>query len=39
MPDSGQEHTSDCDDGFLVSAACLDTFIASRKFRMFLGFD
>ena len=39
MPDSGQEHTADGDDGFLVPAACFYAAVTARKFRMFPGFD
>ena len=30
MPDSGQDHTTDSNDGFLVTTACFDTLIAVR---------
>ena len=39
MPDSGQEHTADGDDGFFVSTACFYAAVTICKFRMFPGFD
>ena len=33
MPDSGQEHTTDCNNGFLVSAACLNASVTEKKFQ------
>ena len=39
MPDSGQGHTADGDNGFLVSATCFYAAVTVRKFRTFLGFD
>lgn len=39
MPDSGQDHTADSNDDFLVVTACFDTLIAGGKFRMRLRFD
>lgn len=31
MPDSGQDHTTDSDDGFFMSTACFDMLIASSN--------
>jgi len=39
MPDSGQNHTTDGNDGFLVTTACFDTLVAVGKFGMLLRFD
>lgn len=39
MPDSGQNHTTDGNDGFLVTTACFNALITCNKFRMFLRFD
>lgn len=36
MPDSGQDNTTDSNDGFLVAATCFGTAITVCKFRMFL---
>ena len=39
MPDSGQEHTADGDDGFFMPAMGFDTAITICDLRMFLRFD
>ena len=39
MPDSGQEHTLDGDDGFLVTTVGFDTAVTFCNLRMFLRFD
>ena len=39
MPDSGQDHTTDSNDGFLVTTACFDMLVARGEFRMLPGFD
>ena len=39
MPDSGQDHTTDCNDGFLMTTSCFYTSITGGKFRIFLRFD
>ena len=39
VPDSGQEHMADGDDGFLVPATCFYATVTFRKYRMFFGFD
>ena len=39
VPDSGQEHTADGDDGFLVTTVGFDTAITICDLRMFLRFD
>ena len=33
VPDSGQEHTANGDDGFLVTAAGFDSAVTFTKFR------
>ena len=38
VPDSGQEHPANRDDGFLVSPASLDAAVPFAEFRMLLGF-
>ena len=35
MPDSGQDHTADGNDGFFVTTACFYTAITGNKFKMF----
>ena len=37
IPDSGQEHPANRDDGFLVSPAGLDAAIPLAKLRVLLG--
>lgn len=37
MPDNGQEHTTDCNDGFLVTTVRFYALIAVGYFGMFLG--
>ena len=32
MPDSGQDHTTDSNNGFLVTTACFDTLVAVCEF-------
>ncbi len=39
VPDSGQEHTADGDNGFFVPPPCFDAKVAYPKFRVLLGFD
>lgn len=39
VPDSGQEHFTHGDDGFLVATTSLDAVIAFTKFRMLPGTD
>ncbi len=39
MPDSGQEHTADSDDGFLVTTACFYAAVAIGDFGMLFRFD
>ena len=34
MPDSGQDHTTDGNDGFLVTTACFNALITCNKFRI-----
>ena len=36
MPDRGQEHTADSDDGFLVTTTCFYTPVTIGDFRRFL---
>ena len=38
VPDSGQEHAANGDDGFLVTAVRLDAAVANAEFRVILGF-
>lgn len=33
MPDSGQNHTTDGNDGFLVTTACFNALITCNKFK------
>ena len=37
MPDSGQDHTADGNDGFLVATACFYAPIAGSESRIFFG--
>ena len=37
--DSGQDHTTDSNDGFLVTTACFDMLVARGVFRMFPCFE
>ena len=39
VPDSGQEHAANGDDGFLVTAVRLDAAVANAEFRVILGFN
>ena len=39
VPDSGQEHLANGDDGFLVTPMRLDAAITLDKFRVILGID
>ena len=39
VPDSGQEHFANGDDGFLVTPVRLDAAITLDKFRVILGID
>ena len=39
VPDSGQEHLANGDDGFLVTPVGLDAAITLDKFRVILGID
>lgn len=39
IPDDGQEHAVNGDDGFLVTATSLDAAITYTKFRMIFGFN
>ena len=39
VPDSGQEHAANGDDGFLVSTVSLDAAVANAEFRVILGFN
>ena len=39
MPDSGQEHTADSDDGFLVAAACFYAAISAGYLGMLFRLD
>ncbi len=39
MPDSGQEHLADSDDGFLVTTVRFDSAVTRSEFRMICGAD
>ena len=39
VPDSGQEHAANGDDGFLVTAVSLDAAVANAEFRVIFGFN
>ena len=39
MPDSGQEHAANGDDGFLVAAVSLDAAVTNAELRVILGFN
>ena len=39
VPDSGQEHSANGDDGFLVSAVSLDAAVADAELGVILGFN
>ena len=39
VPDSGQEHAANGDDGFFVAAMSLDAAVANAEFGVILGFN
>ena len=39
VPDSGQEHAANGDDGFLVSTVSLDAAVTDTEFRVIFGFN
>ena len=39
VPDSGQDHTADSDNGFLVTTASLEPAVALFAFGVLVGFD
>lgn len=39
VPNSGQEHAADGDDGFLVTTVSFDAAVANAEFRVILGFN
>ena len=39
VPDSGQEHAANGDDGFLVTAVSLDAAVANAEFGVILGIN
>ena len=39
VPDSGQEHAANGDDGFLVTAVSLDAAVANTELGVILGFN
>ena len=39
VPDSGQEHAANGDDGFLVTAVSLDAAVTDAEFGVILGFN